>query len=467
MHVHARSAGVLILLAGCAATPATVLSPSASLAPPPASSEPTPAELLPGVDEKDKGFGSDKSYFIPAGEIVTFEFLLNQFNRHTSRDDDYDSDAETIHDNLDRGWVIDQDIFATNQIAHPYAGSMYHGFARSAGLNYWEAFGYTFAGSALWEIAGETTPPSLNDQITTTLGGSFLGEAFFRSANWLLERGGARPGFAREFGAAALSPPTGLNRRVFGRRFRHLFSSEDAAVSTRALFGAFRSRIPAQGASNEVEHENYFARYTIDYGMPGKKGYDYDEPFDYYHLDFAASSDSDNHVDHILVHGLLLGDEYGSGGYDGVWGLYGSYAYLSPGIFRLANSALSLGTTAQDELTDWMTLQGTLLGGIGYGAAGTIATDLSERDYHYGLTPQAVLDLRMIFANTLMAEISGRGYQIGGAGYNENGGREEILQVEAALTFRVTGPHALRLAATGSWRDARYDERLAERGKDR
>ena len=30
-------------------------------------------------------------------------------------------------------------------------------FARSAGLSYWESAAYTFAGSMMWEIAGETT----------------------------------------------------------------------------------------------------------------------------------------------------------------------------------------------------------------------------------------------------------------------------------------------------------------------
>ena len=60
---------------------------------------------------------------------------------------------------------------------------MYHGFARSAGFNYWESAGYTFAGSALWEIVGETTQPSINDQVASGIGGTFLGEALFRMSN--------------------------------------------------------------------------------------------------------------------------------------------------------------------------------------------------------------------------------------------------------------------------------------------
>ena len=54
---------------------------------------------------------------------------------------------------------------------------MYHGIARSNGQGYWPSVVYTFAGSVLWEIAGETTPPSRNDQIASGIAGSFLGEA--------------------------------------------------------------------------------------------------------------------------------------------------------------------------------------------------------------------------------------------------------------------------------------------------
>ena len=92
-----------------------------------------------------------------------------------------------------------------NQFAHPYQGSMYHGFARSAGLNYWESLLYTNVGSFLWETGGETTPPSINDQIASGIGGSFFGEALFRMASLVLEGDGEKPGFWRELGATMIS----------------------------------------------------------------------------------------------------------------------------------------------------------------------------------------------------------------------------------------------------------------------
>ena len=115
---------------------------------------------------------TDKSYVIPAVEIVTFQVLLNQFDRRYVDADDYGSDGSTFKDNLHSGWIIDHDPFATNQVFHPYAGSLYFGFARSAGHGFWVSFAYTFIGSALWEVGGETGRPTHNDQNTTGVSGS-------------------------------------------------------------------------------------------------------------------------------------------------------------------------------------------------------------------------------------------------------------------------------------------------------
>jgi hypothetical protein len=105
------------------------------------------------------GEGKGKSYLIPAADIIGFEFLLNMFNRHYNAEDVYGSDWSSIHRNLHSGWIIDNDPFATNQFLHPYQGSMYHGFARSAGLSYWESAAYTFAASAAWRRTGGCSMP--------------------------------------------------------------------------------------------------------------------------------------------------------------------------------------------------------------------------------------------------------------------------------------------------------------------
>ena len=141
-----------------AADPAVPLPASWALAavdealPPP---RPPKPDLTREIEER-------KSHAIPAAEIVGFDFLLNQFDRRFIGDE-YRSNLRSIRRNLRSSWVVDRDPFVVNQLGHPYQGSMYHGFARASGLGYWEAAGYTFLGSAMWEIAGETTTPSRND----------------------------------------------------------------------------------------------------------------------------------------------------------------------------------------------------------------------------------------------------------------------------------------------------------------
>src|SRR5580765_3903004 len=128
-----------------------------------------------------------KNYFVPFLDIVAFDTLLNRFNYRFIDRGTYNVSMSSIRRNTNSPWVLDNDPFSINQFLHPYQGSMYHGFARSAGLNYWESLAYTFAGSALWEIAGEVDAPSKNDQVATGIGGTFLGEPLFRMASLLLE----------------------------------------------------------------------------------------------------------------------------------------------------------------------------------------------------------------------------------------------------------------------------------------
>ncbi|RPH75285.1 MAG: DUF3943 domain-containing protein, partial [Nitrospiraceae bacterium] len=181
-----------------------------------------------------------RSYLIPAFEILAYGFLLNLYDRHyTEPKDEYRTTGNTIRTHLtDSRWVLDRDQFSVNQFLHPYGGTVYFGLARSAGLNFWESWLYAGAGSFLWEIAGEKTLPSINDQITTTFGGTFLGEPLFRMANLLLESGdGGKPGFWRELAAAVISPPTGFNRLAFGNRFDEVYPSHNPATFLRLQVG--------------------------------------------------------------------------------------------------------------------------------------------------------------------------------------------------------------------------------------
>ena len=419
------------------------------------------APIGPPAPEEPKQFMSwemrpHRSYVIPAGELLTYLFLLNQFDRHyTEPKDDYRTTGNTIRTHLTESrWVLDNDQFSVNQFLHPYGGTVYFGLARSAGLNFWESLLYAGAGSYLWEIGGEKNRPSINDQITTTFGGTFLGEPLFRMANLLLESDDeGKPGFWRELAAAVISPPTGFNRLVFGERFDEVYPSHKPATFMRLQVGGTLTSA-SHNVSSSVEEHGAVGDLTVSYGLPGKPGYTYTRPFDYF--DFHVTSVTANTLESLNTRGLLAGTTYASGNSTrGIWGLYGSYDYISPQAFRVSTAALSLGTTWQTWFSEDVALQGTALGGTGYGAAGSIQRT-QDRDYHYGVTPQALLNLRLILGDRAMFELTGREYYVTGLLSTEPHGRENFMRGDGSFTVRVFDRHGMALRYEVSQRDASY-----------
>lgn len=437
---------------------------------PTAFNAPEPAPVL------DWGTGKARSFWVPAWEIPTFQFLLNRFDHYAIDAAGYPAPWTNLHTNLHRSWVIDNDKFSTNQFLHPYQGAAYQGLARSAGLDFWQASAYTFAGSLLWEEYGENTAPSMNDQIATGIGGNFLGEPLFRMASLLLEAGdGDSPGLWRELGAAALSPSLGFNRLVYGKRFDPVFRSFSPAVFTRMdlsgnLSTHYNSDInvnadpSAPPTPQTLKRGAALATFAIAYGLPGKTGYTYERPFDYFNFELAV--DSANGVESVFSRGLLYGADYALGdNYRGIWGVYGIYDYSAPSIFRVSNTAGAFGTTAQRWLSQDVALQGTALLGVGYAAGGVIRgagvtapspQGEGQRNYHYGIAPESIVALRLVFGERAALDATARGYYISRLAASESTGSETIDRFNVALTVRVFDLHGLTLSYSQSTRDGRY-----------
>jgi hypothetical protein len=409
-------------------------------------------------------WGAQKSYLIPALEIVGFDTLLNLFGRAYYGCCDFDTDFSSIKRNLRRGWDVDSDEFTVNQLGHPYQGSMYHGFARASGLGYWQALGYTFAGSLLWEIAGETTRPSKNDQISTGIGGSFLGEALFRMSNLWLEKG-TGPRFWRELVAAAISPPVGFNRLAFGERFKGILPSNDPEYYSAVQVGILSATQDRHDSSKKIKRHEALVDFALDYGLPGKPGYTYDRPFDYFSFQAAASTAIG--FESVSTRGLLLGIDYGIGDrYRSLWGLYGSYSYMAPQIFRLASTALSLGTTGEWRLSDSLALQGTALLGVGYATVSTINGISDERANQYGVAPQLLVALRLIVGDRAALDVTAREYFVSNVS-GSRGGHDNVVRADASITWRIHREHAVSVRYQLSRRDSDFRDlgnRIQSRG---
>jgi hypothetical protein len=403
--------------------------------------EPAPAgsPAPHGIDDRPY-----KSYGAAALEILAFQLALNRIDHAFVKPDDYGVSMGSVRRNLHSGWVEDRDPFEINQMGHPYQGSVYFNIARSNGLSFWESLGYAFAGSAVWEIAGETTPPSRNDQITTSFGGSFLGESLYRMANLVLDQGGGSRPLLREAGAAAVSPALGYNRQSGrARRAAELWAGAVPATFGRLQLGASNPSSSNVGPSLATRRREVAADFSLEYGLPGKPAYTWHKPFDYFL--FRARVSNANGLESLTSRGLLFGAPYEGGkNLRGIAGLYGSYDYLSPQLFRIASTGLSLGTNVQWWLARDLALQGHVSTGVGYTATGTIRPN-SSGQYHYGFAPQTNFGLRLIYSDRLSLDLSSSAFVDGKLTSPDTGGSDRVLRGDASVSYRVHGPHAVVL----------------------
>lgn len=411
--------------------------------------------------------GEGKSFAIPGLEIGGFIFGLNQFDRHVYDRETYDTDLHTSWKNLRSSPVFDKDPFSINQLGHPYQGNIYYGFARSAGLNYWQSLLYTIGGSFLWETYGETTRPSVNDHIASGIAGTFVGEAMFRMASLLLEGGGESPGFWRELGAALLSPPTGFNRLVFGDRFKPVFPSRDPEVFVRLRLGAtVTTSTTNAGLTQDVKEQEGSADYSITYGCPASPAIATrarsttsisSSPRCPTPAPWPTPSRTSRFAACWPANATSGATTTGACGASS-----GTSTICPPQIFRVSNTAISLGTVSQWWLSRAVALQTTALGGLGLGAAGTVA-DREERDYHYGLVPHALVGLRLIFGGRAMLEATARQFYVAGTGSKggvttNHFGQEIIARENVGFTVRIYGPHAPGIQYLVTTRDAHFPD---------
>lgn len=188
-------------------------------------------------------------------------------------------------DNLRSRWVWDNDKFMTNLFAHPYHGQLYFNSARTQGLSFWESTPHALLGSIMWETACETEPPSINDLISTTVGGIAMGEALHRLGECVLREdvlGGKR--VWHEMLYCGLNPIGGLHRLITGRSWRICQVSDNEQRETPKLKVGLTSGLQVMDVLPYGRYRSYdpFVSVIARYG----DAFDLDQnrPFDYFEL---------------------------------------------------------------------------------------------------------------------------------------------------------------------------------------
>jgi hypothetical protein len=423
-------------------------SPNRYRAPAPYSDPAFPAKPVPPPD---------KSYLIPLAEVLFIDGAIWSWNYAAGKEFARIS-WNSIEQNFDKGWIIDTDDFFANQLMHPVHGSLNYNAARSSGLGFYESFGYAFFGSLIWEQFLEIQPPSVNDQVMTPAGGSLVGEVLFRMYRLVLDSGGYAPSGWRQFFAFWLSPVAGGNRLLFRDRFR------GELLLPRSWMGEFRFGGLVSGSNRsrlievkEIDIGPWFSVATdIIYGVPGTPDLSLDHPFDHFTLSASVSFNGDittRPTATLQVRGLLLGEPVVFGDKpDGLWGLFVSYDFIAPAVFRVAGFGLGPGMSLRKRW-DWFDLYGTLVAEALPWAGGGSTVPLGVRDYHYGPGGSLSLELRGHFLDRVVARLSGREYWLSGS--YAQGESEDISYAQAEITVRIYGMHGVSGALDWAARRAR------------
>lgn len=175
-----------------------------------------------------RNYVSDSTRFLPkkpwraAAEVFGVNVGVWAIDRYIIKGDFAYINGSTIKNNFKTGPVWDTDKFSTNLFAHPYHGSLYFNAARSNGLNFWQSIPYTVGGSLMWEFFMENEPPSINDLMATTAGGTAFGEITYRISDLFIDdRTTGKERIGREILAGFISPIRALNRIITGDAWKY------------------------------------------------------------------------------------------------------------------------------------------------------------------------------------------------------------------------------------------------------
>jgi hypothetical protein len=347
----------------------------------------------------------------------------------------------TIKDNFKTGFVWDNDMFITNLFAHPYHGGLYFNAARSSGMNFWQSVPFAAGGSLMWEFCMENESPAINDFLSTSIGGSCLGELTFRISDMIVDdrtRGFNR--FKREALLTLVSPIRGLNRIINGEAWKHRNTKGNSIPSTPVTFYvALGHRIIADYVNNKHDISN-MASFDLGFYYGDPCDPDNEKPYDFFVFEVGGNLLS---IQPIIGRVNALGMLYSRNirlrkpNHQLTWGLYQHFNYyeskadinhvsLTP--YKLSEAA-SFGPGLLYKINKkkhTAFLGSAYLSAILLGGSQTDHYSVEDRDYNMGSGFSSKVNLIFQFGNKAILSMDSEDYRIySWVGYDPN--HPEIL----------------------------------------
>jgi hypothetical protein len=334
---------------------------------------------------------------------------------------------KTMRNNIQQGFVWDNDKFTTNLFLHPYHGGLYFNAARSNGNSYWKSVPYSLGGSLMWEFLMENSYPSINDFIATGIGGTGLGELTFRLSDQLIDersRGLERVG--RELATFVVSPVRSLNRLINGRSWVHS-KTRGNVLPPMPMMGYVR--MGQRKMYNSEENFRDIGSVTnLNMGFTYGNPYDdsNDKPFDYFSGQLYLNLFSCQPViSKVKIIGMLYSNKIplSNTNQQLTWGVFQHYSYFETVHDKMSSAsypyklseAASFGPGLlyrqkygrQNSFCATVYVNGILLGG-----SQTDYYNVYERDYNLGNGYSTKLNLEWLFRNRLAIRLQTEDYHI-------------------------------------------------------
>ena len=388
-----------------------------------------PAEPTEASYERE--VSTSRSYLIPALEITAL-IVLSNIGARLAGQSWAEATPDTMWHNITHKWVYDNDTFSVNQLAHPYGGALLFTAARSSGHGFWTSFAYATGGSLVWEVLAETEPPSINDQITTSIAGAFLGEVMHRWGRAVLWGGGPVPGYGRQVMAATIDPMGSANGAVFGERWLR---------TPPPRLHAFIAVGPNLGLG-DANASSLHSELSVSHGLPSDPRFEPTVPFDHFDVHSQIDLGTDGFTGYLDVRGMLVGTGRGDAGLRTLWGLYGTYAYWDADSVRAGAIGFGPGHATHVDLGPRTFLEASaVIAVVPWGAAGGTNDVEGIRDYARAPGATQIFNLQVGMRGFGVVRASTRAIQIVGNLVDE--GNEAVVLTSAGAMVSIAKHHAL------------------------
>jgi hypothetical protein len=354
-----------------------------------------------------------KHFWRASGELFLCELIPWSFN-YFVRDAEFSHISfQSIGHNLKpSSWEWDDNNFKTNQFGHPYHGNLFYNSFRGSGYSFWQAAPAAFAGSFIWEIAGETHNPAPNDFINTSLGGIALGEMTYRISNLIINnksRGVKRQ--VQEILGTMVCPVNSFNRIIDGKWGKVEFADPEDSVRMDIAVDLGLRRISETAGTlfTDKGQNEWCGSVLLRYGNPFK---DYKKPFDNFNVYLELGGADSSALNTLTVMGSIWGKIIGGGEHSThILRLSMNYDYFHNTTFQYGGQSILMSWLAHYDFSPkfhFNTELGT--GAIVLGASPDHYLYYGEgRNYDYGPGVAYNAGCLLNYADKLFATVNYRG----------------------------------------------------------